>query len=58
MADKTKPYKAIVAGVVTAGTAATVALEDGSINATEWITGVVAVVVAVAAVFGVRNPPA
>ena len=58
MNDKTKPYKAVVAGVVALGGTLTAALTDGGITTSEWITAVVTTVVAVGATYGITNPPA
>ncbi|UUW87389.1 hypothetical protein [Pimelobacter simplex] len=54
-----KPYaKAVVAGVVTLGAGLGTALTDGHVSAVEWCTIIPATVVAVGAVFGIRNTPA
>ena len=54
-----KPYaKAVVAGTVTLCGGLGTALTDGHVSAVEWCTIIPATVVAVGAVFGIRNTPA
>lgn len=54
--NKIAPYaKAVTAGVVAFCGGLGVALTDGHVTAGEWCTIVPATVVAVAAVFGVKN---
>jgi hypothetical protein len=55
-ADPKRPWKAIVAGVVFAGGWATTALADNHVSTQEGIAGAVGLVLALAAVYGVRNP--
>lgn len=55
-ADPKRPVKAIAAGVVFAGGWAATALADGAVSGQEAWAGAVGLVLAVGAVFGLRNP--
>ena len=56
--NKIAPYaKAIIAAAVTFLGALVTALDDGSISASEWLTAVIALLVAGGAVFSVPNRP-
>lgn len=56
--EKVAPYaKAIIAAVVAFLTAIATALDSGGIDAQEWITAVIALIVGFGAVFRVPNTP-
>jgi hypothetical protein len=58
MIEKAAPYaKAIIAALVAFLTALVTALEDDGISAREWITAVIALLVAGGAVFRIPNKP-
>jgi hypothetical protein len=58
MIEKVAPYaKAVIAALVAFLTGLATALDSGGISAAEWITSVVALLVAGGAVFSIPNKP-
>jgi hypothetical protein len=56
--EKVAPYaKAIIAALVSFLTAVSTALEDGHISAQEWVTALIALLIAGGAVWRVPNRP-
>jgi uncharacterized membrane protein len=52
-----KARKAVVAGVLTAAASLSTAAQDGAVDTGEWITAVVAAILAGVAVYATKNAP-